>query len=70
MNFEGNAPSRGFSPELVAATAPSLPRWVYRQGLTLRNALKAVEEPAQQLACIAAVTPRLYRGPPLGGITR
>ena len=54
MNFEGMR-RRGFSPELVAALRRAY-KVVYRQGLTLQDALKALEEPAQQFIEIA-----LYR---------
>lgn len=54
MNFEGMR-RRGFSPELVAALRRAY-KVVYRQGLTLQDALKALEEPAQQFTEIA-----LYR---------
>ncbi|WP_022964021.1 acyl-ACP--UDP-N-acetylglucosamine O-acyltransferase [Halopseudomonas pelagia] len=54
MNFEGMR-RRGFSPELLAALRRAY-KVVYRQGLTLQDALKALEEPAEQFAEIA-----LYR---------
>jgi UDP-N-acetylglucosamine acyltransferase len=54
MNFEGMR-RRGFSPELIAALRRAY-KVVYRQSLTLQDALKALEESAQQFPEIA-----LYR---------
>ena len=54
MNFEGMR-RRGYSPELVAALRRAY-KIVYRQGLTLADALKALEESASQYSEIA-----LYR---------
>ncbi|MFN3579991.1 MAG: acyl-ACP--UDP-N-acetylglucosamine O-acyltransferase [Pseudomonas sp.] len=66
MNFEGMR-RRGFSPELLSALRRAY-KVVYRQGLTLQDALKALDEPAQQFPEIA-----LYRDSILAstrGITR
>lgn len=66
MNFEGMR-RRGFSPDLLAALRRAY-KVVYRQGLTLQDALKALEEPALQFPEIA-----LYRDSILAstrGITR
>lgn len=54
MNFEGMR-RRGFSPELLAALRRAY-KVVYRESLTLQEALKALEEPAQQFPEVA-----LYR---------
>lgn len=54
MNFEGMR-RRGFSPELLVALRRAY-KVVYRQSLTLQEALKALEEPAQQFPEVA-----LYR---------
>lgn len=66
MNFEGMR-RRGFSPELVTALRRAY-KQVYRQGLTLQEALKSLEESAEQYPEIA-----LYRDSILAstrGITR
>ena len=66
MNFEGMR-RRGYSPELVVALRKAY-KTVYRQGLTLQEALVLLEEPASQHAEIA-----LYRDSILAstrGITR
>ncbi|MFO7704698.1 MAG: acyl-ACP--UDP-N-acetylglucosamine O-acyltransferase [Halopseudomonas sp.] len=54
MNFEGMR-RRGFSPELLAALRRAY-KVVYRESLTLQDALKALEEPALQFPEVA-----LYR---------
>ncbi len=66
MNFEGMR-RRGFSPELVTALRRAY-KQVYRQGLTLQEALKSLEESAEQYPEIA-----IYRDSILAstrGITR
>jgi UDP-N-acetylglucosamine acyltransferase len=66
MNFEGMR-RRGFSPELVTALRRAY-KQVYRQGLTLQEALKSLEESAAQYPEIA-----VYRDSILAstrGITR